>query len=307
MDIRQLQFFLSVFDYGTMGRAARHLRVSQPALSQSLAKLEDQLKVQLFERTSRGMVPTPFGIAFAERARNISTQARLAIEDIDALRGSGRGHLSIGAGPSFASGIVPEAVLRLLVTRPKFQVSIMVGASETLIPAIEHGLIDLLIGSVYERAWDRELASEMISQDTVSVMARKDHPLNSGNHPLQASLAFPWVLAGRNDSLRLRLTALFQEAQLPPPEPRVETSSDTAIKSLLMRSDYLGFLPRALTAVEEAAGLLAPISLVGGHWNRPIHILYLQRKPLSAAARAFVNHVHAICQENAASPGLRTG
>src|SRR5580658_3020836 len=66
-DPRQLRYFLAVVEKGSLSGAAEALNISEPALSKSIRLLEQSLKVQLLERHSRGMVPTVFGRALAER------------------------------------------------------------------------------------------------------------------------------------------------------------------------------------------------------------------------------------------------
>ncbi len=61
MELRQIQYFICLFEEGTATRAAKRLNIVQPALSMQIAKLEDELGQQLFERSAQGMHPTPAG------------------------------------------------------------------------------------------------------------------------------------------------------------------------------------------------------------------------------------------------------
>src|SRR5437763_1477610 len=68
LELRQLHYFVVVVEEGQMTSAASRLHIAQPALSQAIAKLEADLGVKLFERHSRGVIPTEAGAAFFERA-----------------------------------------------------------------------------------------------------------------------------------------------------------------------------------------------------------------------------------------------
>ena len=61
MDLRQIQYFIALFEDGSVTRAAKRLNIVQPALSMQIAKLEDELHQQLFERNAHGMAPTAAG------------------------------------------------------------------------------------------------------------------------------------------------------------------------------------------------------------------------------------------------------
>lgn len=299
MDARQLQQFLAVVDHGTIGRAARHLKISQPAISQTIAKLEGSLRVGLFNRTAQGMVPTPYGAALASRARAVSEEIRRAVEDIDALRDRGKARITVGTGPSQANQIVPEAVRRLLVTRPALSVSIVEGSLARLMPALDGGHVDLAVVTMVEAPWSRELAGETLYKDPVVVLARTGHPLARGgaSPTLAACHAFPWVLPDRSDALRLKLESVVARAGLELPAVRVETASPTAIKALLMRSDFLGYAPRSLVQVEEAAGLLRVLDVPGTRWIREVQVLYRHSRALPPAAKALIRQLHAVVRE----------
>lgn len=81
MSLVQLESFVAVAEEGHVGRAARRLHVSQPPLTRRIRRLEDELGVELFERTPRGMRLRPAGQALLPRAREILAQ-------VDAVRGS---------------------------------------------------------------------------------------------------------------------------------------------------------------------------------------------------------------------------
>ena len=81
IELRLLRYFLAVMEELHFGRAAQRLHMSQPPVSQAVRKLEEQLGVDLLERTSRGVVPTEAGRAFAKEARRVLTGVDLAIAE----------------------------------------------------------------------------------------------------------------------------------------------------------------------------------------------------------------------------------
>jgi DNA-binding transcriptional LysR family regulator len=65
--LRDLDILMAIIETGSMGKAAKRLNVSQPAVSKAIVELEDALGVQLFDRGRRGVVPTPYGLALRKR------------------------------------------------------------------------------------------------------------------------------------------------------------------------------------------------------------------------------------------------
>ncbi len=103
--LRQAEYFLAVVDSGGITAAARRLRVAQPSLSQTMRAIERQAGTELFERTPRGVVPTPAGRALVEPARRLLAARRAAgraVSDVASLR-AGRlelvAHASVTADP----------------------------------------------------------------------------------------------------------------------------------------------------------------------------------------------------------------
>jgi DNA-binding transcriptional LysR family regulator len=88
IQLRHLRYFLAVMEEQHFGRAAERLYMAQPPLSQAIAKLEEELGVDLLLRTSRGVLPTEAGEVFAERARTILAELDAAVEEVHRVAGS---------------------------------------------------------------------------------------------------------------------------------------------------------------------------------------------------------------------------
>ena len=80
LEPRQLRAFLAIVQTGSLGRAAQELHLTQPALSRVVKQMENQLRVQLFERRTTGMELTSFGKALLPYATHLTEEADLAIE-----------------------------------------------------------------------------------------------------------------------------------------------------------------------------------------------------------------------------------
>lgn len=109
MDARQLRYFLAVVDHGGFHRAAAHLIIAQPSLSQTIATLECELGVPLFHRVGRKVVVSEVGRELIGPARLVLRDLELARSSVDAVRGVRSGRLDLTSMPS--PGIEPLTTL----------------------------------------------------------------------------------------------------------------------------------------------------------------------------------------------------
>ena len=114
MELHQLRYFIAVAETGGFVRAAQRCGVTQPSLSQQIRKLEDELGVRLFDRSSRGAVPTEAGRALLPRAQRILAEVRDTVSGVKEDIEAGRGPLSVGAIPTIAPYLMPQVLSRFL-------------------------------------------------------------------------------------------------------------------------------------------------------------------------------------------------
>jgi len=105
--LRDLHLFLTVVQEGSMAKAASRLGISQPAVSEVIAALEDALGVRLFDRNTRGVEPTVYGRALLKRGRAAFDELKQGIRDIEFLSDPAGGELWIGCAPAPVVAIMP--------------------------------------------------------------------------------------------------------------------------------------------------------------------------------------------------------
>ena len=110
MELRDLECFVVVAEQGNLGRAAEQLRLSQPALSKSLKRLEDALEVRLFRRSANGMELTAEGSLLLSRARELRDSLRnVAREVSDVSRGTPGISMSVSARTPTTNSCSPRS------------------------------------------------------------------------------------------------------------------------------------------------------------------------------------------------------
>ena len=143
--MRQLQYFQALVEHGHFGRAAKACFVSQSAFSHAIRELEETLGAQLVDRTNRSVTITNIG-------RDIAVQARLVLQDVDALVDTARattaplsGPLVLGCIPTIAPYVLPQVLPKLQAAYPDLQLYLREGQSEHIVQELHDGNIDVIL------------------------------------------------------------------------------------------------------------------------------------------------------------------
>ncbi len=302
IDVPRLRQLAMIVRQRSFSKAAEVMGISQPALSKNIRSLERILGVQLLERGRFGALATPFGLALVRHADAIDAELRSASDEIEALRKARSGHTRIGCGPSEATRLLPIALSRLREAEPGIGVTILYGLNEALMPMVKHGEVDFALSSIPARCLDSDLRQLRLHEDRAAVIARRGHPLLARGQILTAVdlIDQQWILATQHELERVALDQVFIDAGVAPPEHALETTSAVLMKTQVMQSDFLTFLPRELIYWEERAGLLSPLNLVGPAWHRTVGVTYRARAGMNPAANYLIKTLQTVGKEFAA-------
>lgn len=147
MELHQLRYFVAVAETGGFVKAAQRCGVTQPSLSQQIRKLEAELGVTLFDRSSRGAVPTEAGRALLPRAQRILSEVRETVAGVKEDVEAGRGPLSVGAIPTIAPYLMPPVLSRFLRAHPDCELTVREDLTERLIEAVVDHELDAAVMS----------------------------------------------------------------------------------------------------------------------------------------------------------------
>src|SRR2546423_2374496 len=142
MELHQLRYFVRVAQTGNFSRAAELCRISQPSLSQQILKLERELGQRLLDRLGRRAVPTDAGRLLLERATAILSaidETEHRVKDFDQLKG---GKLTVGAIPTIAPYLLPQALQGFLRRYPAVDVTVHEDLTQHLVAAAVAGELD---------------------------------------------------------------------------------------------------------------------------------------------------------------------
>ena len=202
IDVRQIRQIIEVCRSGRIGRAARELGISQPVLSRSIARIEDQLGTALFERAGDGAKPTPFANYIVSRAvppmESIATIAR----EVRMMAKGESGRLRVGMGPVIRHLIFLPAVTTILGEFPKLSLKTKIGSTPDILKLLTTRAIDVAISSSEYSELDGALDQDhsFVRTDLVtlklSFFARKGHKILESGKPRQIEELLDYPMAG---------------------------------------------------------------------------------------------------------------
>jgi DNA-binding transcriptional LysR family regulator len=296
LDVTRLRQLAVIVRHRSFSKAAEALGISQPALSKNIRTLERALEVRLLERGRFGALPTAFGLALARHADAIDAELGSARQEIESLRSARTGHVRIGCGPSEATRLLPIALNRLRTEAPGIRVTALYGLNEALMPMVKHGEVDFALSSIPARCPDPDLQQIRLHEDRAAVIVRCGHPLLARRELVTAEHLQDqqWILARSHELERRAFDDVFAASGFAPPQVAIETTSAVLMKTLVMQSDFLTFLPRELVYWEERAGLLAPLNIAAPSWRRLVGVTLRARAGTNPAAQALINALQAV-------------
>jgi DNA-binding transcriptional LysR family regulator len=174
-DLNDLQAFRAVVDKGSFRGAADAIRISQPALSRRIEKLETALDVKLFERTTRRVSLTMVGRAFLPQVERILDDLDIALMGISNVASTRMGDVTIACVPSTAYYFMPHVISAFHKLYPKIRLRVLDASAGEVCNAVESGEADF--GVSFSGSLADEVEFELLFQERYVLACRRDHPL----------------------------------------------------------------------------------------------------------------------------------
>jgi LysR family nitrogen assimilation transcriptional regulator len=248
METRRLEYFLRIADAGSINRAATALNIAQPALSQQLAILESELKLELFTRSHSG-------VALTEAGRRLYPRAQILLRYFDALTsGDSEGpsitFMTVGLPPTLVVPVGLPLIERVLVEHPRVRIHLVEASAIELGDHLSAGLLDMaVIPSAPARP--EIIATAIAQEDIVIVTAAGASPPPTDPQELAA---LPWFVTRDHNILRGVLFSWLLEVE---PKIMAEVNALPVVLSLVARGHGVTLLPWSAVASGVADGSLA--------------------------------------------------
>jgi DNA-binding transcriptional LysR family regulator len=293
MDLRSIRYFLAVADAGSFRKAAARVGVSQPAVSQAIGALEEELGERLFDRRPREAALTPAGRLLQEPAGRLLAEFDGLPALLDRARGTVRGRLEIGTTDAASIYVLPNVYRAFGRRHPDAELSVRVEGTESLLRQVSEGTIEIAIVTLRAGAIRAELPgpgflAEPLFREELPFLVSGRHPLVRRRRVALAELAETPLIAFKAESItRQAVDARFGSAGLAP-RVAMEMSSPEAIKKLVAVGLGTATLPSRSVTAEIRSGVLAPLRVTGGNLVRVLGVVRDGRRTPSPAAAGFL-------------------
>jgi len=292
--LNQIRDFVAVAEAGSLRAAARVLGISQPAITKSIRQLEQELRVQLLQRTTRGVAPTRAGKTFLARARAVRSELRKAEDDLESLRGGAEGSVAFGIAPAACMLIVPDAVAQFRRNFPQARIRIVEGVNTALLPLVRDETLDFTIGQKPTGKLDAALRFRPLFTPRLVVAARADHPLSQARSLRELADA-QWLMFYAPGTGAM-LEQLFRESDAELPRNVIRCESYAVALALLAKTDTIGLVLPQLMAEPYAQKFLKQIQ-IAEEIPAPVIGLYARADaPFTRSAAAMAQAVTAVAR-----------
>lgn len=251
MDLRQLRYFVSIVENGSVSKASRQLYIAQPALSQQLAKLEDEVGRPLLIRSPKGVTPTENGRALYDHARFMLRQLEQALSVARQESGDVHGMVSIGLPPSTLCAVGLPLVQRVRKRYPNILLNVIEGLSGHLCQMMRRRQLDLAV--LFGSELMSDLAAVTLLEEEMFLVIPEGSSLVSPDCKdvtIFELAKLPLILPTMAHGVRRRLDSEFDQRSLV-----ANISAEIDSVSLLLRCVYagMGASIQPLSALQQEA------------------------------------------------------
>jgi len=218
MNTRDIEAFVAIVETGSLSGASGRLHLTQPGISRRLRNLEDSLNVELVDRQSKPLKPSPTGLRVYELGRNVLNAVQ-AMRQGAAPDAEPSGEFRVGVPPFLSDQALAEPLDALRARYPKLSLTITAAWSPSLVPLVENGSLDVAaIVMPDDKALPAHLRTLPLARSAVVIVASPALAIShdtTGSVALEALAAHPWVLNQDGCGLRAAIRKTFEAAHLP--------------------------------------------------------------------------------------------
>ena len=290
MRLQDLNVLMTVAESGSMGKAAQILNISQPAISRSIAELENALGVRLFDRHRQGIEPTEYGRALLNCSVAVFDDLREGVKSIEYLADPAAGEVRIGCNPFLAASFVPALVDRFSRRFPRIVIHIVTARLETLHRELNERNVDLVITRRFGSIADERMDFEFLYDEPYVIVAGLQSPwVRRRRIELAELVSEPWALpAPKSVSASVAMEA-FRARGLDYPRSTVVTDNAQARIALVAAGRFLTILPSALRFPAGQPDIrVLPVEPQMA--EMPVGVVTLKNRTLSPVAKLFIQH-----------------
>ncbi|WP_231711416.1 pca operon transcription factor PcaQ [Xanthobacter dioxanivorans] len=290
--LRHIACFLEVAARAGFGRAGVSLHLTQPAVSRAIAELEEILGVCLFERGRGGAALTQQGEAFRAHAGTAYAELQRGIDTLRNAGGPAGGAFSIGALPTVAARIMPQAMLRAKALGLAAAVTIDAGPNGWLLDQLKQSRLDLVVGRLAEPQAMLGLAFEHLYSEPIVFVTRPGHPLAIGQSVGMAEIArYTLLVPSKGSIIRPEIDRLFILEGIARVDDAIETVDPSFGRAFTRASDAVWIISHGVVAGDLTEGNLVRVPVTTTISGGPVGLTTRAGVPLSPAGQILVGAI----------------
>ncbi len=290
MQIKQLQYFVSLCDTLSFTRTAKDFFVSQSAITIQISALEKELGTRLFQRTKRKVELTGAGVVLREEATAILNRLKAAEYRVKSVTGEAEGNLRIGYLRGFEYEGLNLALESFHEWFPKVHISLLQGSVTQLDDELRRGNLDLCFSDPSHED-SEEYESRLIGEYPLIIICRRDHPLASRQTVRPEDLRGYPLVHGEKTLQNPVLTGIFSAGGFAPVSAFISENIQSNILAVEAGYGYTIAASYAMPLIPRAAGL-SVLPLVGYDRKAKIDICWRKDNP-----NPFIGHFYRIYKD----------
>lgn len=286
MKSNQLRDLLAVAEHGSLRAAARVLGIAQPAITRSIRELERDLGVPLFERQTKGVVPTEMGKVFIQRAKAAQNELSRAREEIALLKGTQGGSVTACLSTAPQLALLPDTLSAFKQRFPDVRLDLTESLFPSAEPLLRDSSLDFYVGPLPEAPLSSELVYETLFTNYRVILGRVGHPKADATS-LRDLADCEWLTTSTTVKAELELSPVFDMYDLPLPKIMMKVRSALGMMMAVASSDLLMMLPHQWAEQDWLKGILQEIKVKEYLPGPDVCLVHRVNLPLTPAAEYF--------------------
>ena len=288
--LRDLETLMAVVEAGGIRRAAQRLHMSQPAVSKSIAALEEATGAPLLERSRRGISITPCGQALIRRSAAMFDEWKQGLRELERLADPEGGEIALACGESIGAGLVAAAIERMSRRHPRVRFRIDSGDMKVV---LSHFLSQRLTDVAITRdpgAAGGPFEVEPLFHEQLLVVADKSSPWGSRRRMALDELAEArWILSPFETAEDSPVASAFRAIGMPLPQAHALSNSLNLRYALLATGRFVTMMPASMVRLGRIPPTLKVLPIDVGRWPAPTVIVRMPGRSLSPAVDIFLD------------------
>jgi len=280
---KQVRAFVAVVRSRSFAEAAAQIHLSQPALSIAIKNLEEAVGGQLLTRTTRAFALTPEGESFYPTAQRLLNQWDTALQDLNNRFALRTGNITIASMPSFASNLLPDALMQFKTQHPQVKVALHDVIAEDVIRMVRTGQAE--VGVSFDPGIHDDLIFTPLFNDHFMAVLAKDHPLAAQSSiELKQLMQHDLITLQAPSQVRQLISDMLAREELEF-NPAMEAHHLVTIGRMVAKGLGVSIVPALCEQqMQEVGAVCRPLShtVLSQH----VGIITRRRYPLSVAAQA---------------------